>query len=68
MIGKHPNGPFCSRIWGNECWGDELERGGGQSLWGDSQSQGQGECTTHSGGARDTGANEISGDERLPVK
>ena len=49
MIGKHPNGSFCSRIWGDECWGDELERGGGQSQWGDGQSQGQGECATHSG-------------------
>ena len=49
MIGKHPNGPFCSWIWGDECWGDKLERGGGHSLWGDGQSQGQGECATHSG-------------------
>ena len=43
MIGKHPNGPFCSWILGDKCWGDELERGGGQPLWGDGQSQGQGE-------------------------
>ena len=42
---------------------DKLERVGGQSLWGDGQSQVQGQCA-----AREAGANEISGDERLPVE
>ena len=43
------------------------ERGGGQFQWGDGPSKAR--RVRHSQwGARDAGANEISGEERLPVE
>ena len=44
-----PTGLFVVEFGGDECLGDELERGREQFQWGDGPSQGQGECATHSG-------------------